>query len=313
MKDRSSRDRIPSGDLTAYERWELPLLDENGQQKPSVRPERGRVKPLTAEDLETIHNEAWEDGHSQGFETGKKEGMDQGIREGYKVGHEEGLTAGREEGYNKGLEEAREEIRQQQARLENVMGQLLKPIEQQEEATEAAMLNLVMALTRAVVRRELTIQSEQVVTLVREALHVLPNTQEQVSVRVNPVDYEAVKAAAAHYESDTRVISDDAVHAGGCLVENNHTLVDYTVEKRFQKVVQAMLDQQMNSGDTGEHGDLDAVMGELSDYHREVLETPDDDGAVPTDARAAEAPDEAESSRSGEPPASDEGQDDESG
>ena len=49
MKD-SDQDskRIPKEQMTAWERWELPLLDERGNQVV----EEEEVKPLTAADLE---------------------------------------------------------------------------------------------------------------------------------------------------------------------------------------------------------------------------------------------------------------------
>jgi len=120
MTRNSNRDRIPSGDLTAYERWELPLLDEEGRRGASVESEERNVKPMTAEELEAIHNEAVEEGRREGYEAGKQEGMDQGAREGYRVGYDEGLSAGREAGEEKGLEEARERVQEQQQRLEEI-------------------------------------------------------------------------------------------------------------------------------------------------------------------------------------------------
>ncbi len=272
MSNRSSRDRIPSGDLTAYERWELPLLDEEGGRKPSVTQGEEEVKPLTAEDLEAIHNEAYQDGYSEGFELGKKEGMDQGAREGYRLGEEEGQAAGRETGHQQALDETRQAMEEKQAQLDQLMESLVKPIDQQRDSVEAATLNLVMALSRAVIQRELSIDSSQITNLVRDALDTLPGADEQVRISVNPDDAEAVRQAVIHHEASTRVIENERIHPGGCKVENSQSLVDFSVEKRFQKVVQSMLDQQLSDDDTGEHSELDAMMGELSDYHRDVLE-----------------------------------------
>ena len=55
MKDpRRNLDRIPKENLTAYERWELPLLDARGNEVAQV--EDREVKPLTAADiLSLIH------------------------------------------------------------------------------------------------------------------------------------------------------------------------------------------------------------------------------------------------------------------
>jgi|GEM_PF-197444 len=283
MKTKSNRDRIPSEDMTAYERWELPLLDENGKRRPSVEDGEQDVRPLTAEDIENIRKEAYDDGHAEGLEAGTKKGLDQGAREGYKLGYEEGHSAGREDGEKQGLEESRTASEERLKRLDAIVSELLNPLERQEEAVEAALVNLTMAVVRSVIHRELQIDSSQISTLVSAAIRALPNPDEQVRIRVNPADFSDVSAMAEKYATESRVLADEAVMPGGCLVENDHSLVDFTVEKRFQKAVQQMLDKQLSEPD-GESAELGAMMGELSDFHREVLDKPDEEAPATADA-----------------------------
>ncbi len=285
MTRHSQRDRIPSGDLTAYERWEMPLLDENGRRRAgSEDVEQEEVKPLTAEQLEAIHNEAREEGYNAGFEAGKTEGMDQGAREGYRVGYDEGHAAGREAGEQQGLEEGREQVRQQEERLRQLMEGLANPIRQEEEAVEAALLNLVTALSRSVIHRELQLDSSQIGTIVRRALQSLPDSDRDMRIRVHPDDVETVRQALEGVTNHATAVPDDQILAGGCTVENGRSLIDYTVEKRFQKQVQRMLEDQLSNAEDEEHGELDAVMGEMSDYHRDVLESGDTPGDDSGDA-----------------------------
>lgn len=291
MTRNSQRDRIPSGDLTAYERWELPLLDENGRRRASVDSEERDVRPMTAEELEAIHNQAVEEGHREGFEAGKQEGMDQGAREGYRLGYDEGLAAGREAGEQQGLEEARARVRDQQQRLEEVMDSLLKPIEQQREATEAALLNLVMALSRSVIHRELKLNSSHIGEVLRHAVDMLPDADESMRIHVHPDDAESVRHAVEAIEGRAVVHPDEALHPGGCKVENSRSLVDYTVEKRFQKAVQQMLDAQFGDDEQQGYGEMDAVMGDMSDFHRDVLEEPEEPESPPGEPAPSDASD----------------------
>ena len=69
--------RIPVEQLTAFERWELPLLDEEGNRLVVNEVDN---KALTVEQLETIR----QNGYQAGFE--------QGSAEGYEEGHESGLV-----------------------------------------------------------------------------------------------------------------------------------------------------------------------------------------------------------------------------
>ena len=107
MKD-SDQDtkRIPKEQLTAWERWELPLLDERGNQ---VIQEQ-EVKPLTAADLEEIRQAAREDGFQEGREAGYQEGFEKGRADG----HQQGLQAGEAEGRELGQQQAEEGLQQLQ-------------------------------------------------------------------------------------------------------------------------------------------------------------------------------------------------------
>ncbi len=57
-----------------------------------------------------------------------------------------------------------------------------------------------------------------------------------------------------------------------------HSLVDFTVEKRFQKAVQGMLDKQLDNEKAGEGEELDAMMGDLTDFRHDVLDSDEDEG-----------------------------------
>ncbi|SFM17000.1 flagellar assembly protein FliH [Marinobacter zhejiangensis] len=282
MKD-DPRNRIPSEQLTAYERWELPLLDQQGNEV--VREEEREVKPLTAADLEEIRQAAWEDGHAEG----KAEGLQAGHAEGLEKGHQEGLAQGLAEGRSQGHEEAlaqtREDVEGRLERLQQLLGELLVPIQRHEDELETALVNLTTVLARAVIYRELAMDSSHIQAVVQRAMASLPSTSENVRLLVNPADAEWVAQVASQYDAGAAIVEDTSILPGGCKLETRHSLVDFTVEKRFQKAVQSMLDQQLDSDDPGDSAELDAMMGDLTDFHRDVLSTPgtqgDDSDNVP--------------------------------
>lgn len=273
MKHKGHRDRIPSEELTAYERWELPLLDEKGNMVAHSREEDRNVKPLTAADLEAIRKEAWEDGQKEGQQAGHEEGLTRGREAGHQEGFQQGLDEGRAQGREEALQQTREEVETRLKQLEAIMADLVDPIHRHEDELETALFNLSTVLARAVVYRELQTDSSQIRTVVREAVASLPSTQDNVRIRVNPSDLEWVRDVAGRLEAEASVVEDETILAGGCKVETRHSLVDFTVEKRFQKAVQRMLDQQLDSDEPGDSVELDAMMGDLTDFHRDVLET----------------------------------------
>lgn len=278
MKDPRRRNRIPPEELSAWERWELPLLDERGDEVP--REDEVDVKPLTAADIEAIRQSAWEEGRDEGLKSGYDEGLRQGIEEGREQGYREGRETGEQEGRTQAEADTRAGIDEKLSRLEQIMAELVAPIERHQDELESALVNLATVLARAVVYRELSLDSSQIRRVVTDAVNSLPSTRENVRIRVHPSDAEWVKGAAGELDAEVAVTADDTVMAGGCKVETRHSLVDYTVEKRFQKAVQNMLEKQLSAASAGESGELESVMGDLSDFHRDVLDEPgasDDD------------------------------------
>ncbi|WP_372996995.1 flagellar assembly protein FliH [Marinobacter sp.] len=272
MKD-STRDvnRIPKEQLTAYERWELPLLDARGNEVP--REEEREVKPLTAADIDEIRQAAREDGFREGRDQGYQAGLAEGREEGHREGLEKGLDEGREQGKTQGYEDTRKEIDVKLDRLEHLLGELLLPIKRHEDELETSLVNLTTVLARAVVYRELTIDSSQIRHVVRRAIETLPSTAENIRIHIHPEDCEMVREVAARLDASASVIEDTSILPGGCKVETRHSLVDFTVEKRFQRAVQSMLDQQMNDSEGGETEELDSMMEDLTGFHRDVLDS----------------------------------------
>lgn len=284
MKD-STRDlnRIPKEQLTAYERWELPLLDARGNEV--AREEERDVKPLTAADIDGIRQAAREDGYNEGREQGYQAGLTEGRKQGHQEGLETGLAEGREQGKSQGYEDTRKETDTKLDRLEHLLGELLLPIRRHEDELETALVNLTTVLARAVVYRELTIDSSQIRHVVRRALDALPSTAENIRIHIHPEDCEMVREVTARLETSASVIEDDNILPGGCRVETRHSLVDFTVEKRFQRAVQSMLDQQMSESESGETEELDSLMEDLTGFHRDVLSSQE-----PEDSREGPKP-----------------------
>lgn len=283
---KKDRAKIPTEQLTAYERWELPLMNEGLQQG-----RLAEVKLPTAADLEKIQQEAYREGFRQGKAAGQRAGFEEGRQQGHQQGHEAGLKqgvkAGTEQGESTALANKKEEINQHLQQLDELLSALQLPLQSIQQQTEETLVNLVLAISRAVVFRELQVDSTQIARVVNEALAALPTQDEQATIFVNPQD-AALLQRYAEQNSDlnpggvkqttaideaTRVVADTEVMVGGCRVETRHTLLDFTVEKRFQQVVQQMLARQSKPPESPEVHDFSAKMGTMSDLHRDVLET----------------------------------------
>lgn len=229
--------RIPREELTAYERWELPVLDEQGNEvSPEEEPE---VRPLTAADLEEIRRAAYEEGY--------REGRSEGREAGHQEGLESGLAEGREQGHREAYEQTRAALEARLARLEYFIGELVQPVRRHQEEVADSLTSLVTTLARVVVQRELLLDSSVIRQVVRQALDVLPPEAGNIRIYVHPDDLEPVHEIAGTLEATSSVVADPELTPGGCRVETRHSLVDFTVEERFRQAVQNMLEA---GGDT---------------------------------------------------------------
>ena len=263
MSEQKEKDATkPTSEMTAYERWELPSLSGG---EPSGRPTRPEtVKPLTANDLEQIRQEAYQDGFNQG----QREGQKQGVEEGRKVG----LEKGKEEGLRIGQEQAKIALQADKQALESLCSSLLKPIEEQREAVEQVLLNTTLALVRSVIHAEIGMNSEVIKQALIRCIDSLPKHANDVCIQLNPQDLLHAKELIQALAPQATVRPDAAIARGGCVVETSDQVLDFTVEKRYQLAVQAMLMDAAKSQNFEVHQETPESLQSHTDYSNQLLQ-----------------------------------------
>ncbi|WP_348750894.1 flagellar assembly protein FliH [Pseudomonas rhodesiae] len=247
-KDEAPSDLIRARDVGEFDIWSLPSFDPH---VPEPEPEPveetpvemeevplEEVQPLTLEELESIRQEAY----NEGFAAGEKDGFRSTT---LKV-----------------RQEAEAALAVKLASLERLMGSLFEPIAEQDTQIEKAMVRLVEHMTRQVIQRELALDSSQIESVMREALKLLPLGVGNVRLYINPQDFEQVKALRERHEETWRIVEDAALQPGGCRVETEHSRIDATVETRISQIMAKLLDQQheqvLNPAEPDLSIDLDA-------------------------------------------------------
>ncbi len=196
--------RVIDGKMSAYERWELPVVEG--------RDAFNSMRPMTAEKLEAIHKEA----HKAGFEQGHREG----------------------------LEAAQKEIAAQMQRFNQIMRALSEPLAAADEQVEQELIALAMAVARQIIRRELQTDPEQVVGVVREAMAELPSSARNIRIFLHPDDASLVREALNTEEDETapwKIVEDMVLTRGGCRIESDTSRVDASVEKRLNTIVAELM------------------------------------------------------------------------
>ena len=226
--DESVTDLIRARDVRGFESWAMPSFDPpKPEPEPEPEPEPPEmeevpleeVQPLTLEELESIRQEAY----NEGFAIGEKEGF-----------HSTTLKV---------RQEAETALAAKIASLELLMANLFEPIAEQDTQIEKSLVDLVQHITRQVIKRELAIDSTQIEHVMRDALKLLPLGVENVRLYVNPQDFAQVKALRERHEESWRIVEDESLLPGGCRVETEHSRIDASVESRVTQVMAKLFDQ----------------------------------------------------------------------
>ena len=105
-----------------------------------------------------------------------------------KEGKEKGQSAGYEAGLKKGEDEQKAEA----ALLAQVSRALMQPIDQQDQALEKVMLDMILQISKLILKRELKIDSSQVLDIIKEALQTLNCGSQKVRILLHPKDLQKV-------------------------------------------------------------------------------------------------------------------------
>ena len=108
-----------------------------------------------------------------------------------------------------------------------------------EHVMARGVLDLACELARQVVRRELSVNTDAMQPVLREALAMLAADTKSAVIRLNPMDLEVLEPAIRSEFAGLALtlLPDQALNQGGCLVESAGTVVDGTLEKRWARAV----------------------------------------------------------------------------
>jgi flagellar assembly protein FliH len=204
-------------DAAAAAVWELPPIDG-----PVVaRRRRGA-------DLDAIEREAWDKGHAEGREAG--------------------LAAARQE-----QQKAQAEIDRRVQQLGSILDFMSRPLAEVDAQVQRQLALLAGAIARQVVRRELKIQPDDIIGVIRDTVSLLPVTARDVRVHLNPDDANLVRSRLTEVTSVRAwsITEDPILPRGGCRVTSENSTIDAQVEQRVGAAIAAVLGDERSAA-TGE-------------------------------------------------------------
>lgn len=281
------RERIPAAEVKDSKRWNLPYWTEPNHLVHSeehaeddevlVEDEEIEVEPLTAEQLELIRQEAFNEGLEQGLiegrQKGEKLGYEAGHLEGLEKGQIEGRTLGYDSGFEKGEKQALDKGTQEHEKNTKNFKSILSAIHQylinQKQEMSENIPDIVLAISKAVVTQELSQGSEHIVSLVQQAVESLPLDSGNLRIDVNPLDLPFIEAAIEQGEFDGEAHASEKIDAGGCRIHTRYSAVDFTLSERWQAIEKQYRRQLQLSQDDDEDDDEFNIMTLSDELERE--------------------------------------------
>jgi flagellar assembly protein FliH len=159
----------------------------------------------------------------------------------------EGFADGFAQGHAKATLEAQHQINEYTrnqgheaaVRFANLANSLQAEVNAARETMADGVLELACELARAMVQREVVVDPQLLLPIIRAGLDHLKDEAKPVHIRLNPRDMDALKAplAAEFAQLPFTLVADTHVASGGCQMESAGTQIDATVPARWHRAM----------------------------------------------------------------------------
>lgn len=169
-----------------------------------------------------------------------KEVQESAYQQAYELGLQEGRAQAYEE-HNAVLTERLNTFEALLQKIENLKAELVT-------ANESHLVTLVYHLASRLAMEEISSRKELILSVIRTAIGDV-QSEERMTLKLAPSDLEFVEAmkdkASGELNSfkNMKIEESLAITPGGCIIETNYGVVDATVEKRVQKLWEALADK----------------------------------------------------------------------
>lgn len=219
--------------------WPLPSLQQRGKVVHSAKREgeerakeavenvsrSARPKHLTAEDITKITKEAEEEGFTAGYQ------------EGFSKGEIQGEIKGRSEGEAKAYQEYKTRLEDEYNRLQAICDQLSDPLGIQDKALENTLMDMTHHFACQLIQKEIEKNPESLRTLVSKVLQALPAGSNNITIFLHPDDGLLIEKHLEGKNQNWPIQTDESLTRGGCRVETRESIVDFSIEKRWQALL----------------------------------------------------------------------------
>jgi flagellar assembly protein FliH len=159
-----------------------------------------------------------------------------------------------EKGVQEGMREGEKRAAASYSRAVELMAKMSGELKNAQESfitrAEEDMVALSLAIARQIIRQEVKTNPDIIKSVVKEAIAQLID-KEGATIRVNPQDFEVLTAAESEMgisfqgKDRYKILADDFISAGGCIIESKTGIVDADLDTQFDEIWRRLL----NTGD----------------------------------------------------------------
>lgn len=242
--------------------YQFPPLVENKTIQPEIVDDDFSLMPESpsgSDDLESdaipMHDyqESFNKGYQEGKEQGFQSGLLSGEEEGKRIGFAEGIRQGREEGFVTGKHDIDSKLTEIIVPLMALKSLLEEGYEKQINQQQQLIVDLVRRVTKQVIRCELALQPQQILTLVEETIASLPSDISEIEIHLEPSAVKELQLLAFDKLKHWKIVPDPEISQGGCRIVTNKCDADASIETRLNscldKVEEHLLSSKNQSND----------------------------------------------------------------
>lgn len=203
---------------------------------PQAATEPSQSAEESSESIQQQYSQGFQLGMSKGYDEGVKEGIDKGQAQGF----EQGMIAGQQQGREQGIVEGEKAFLEAARPFVALVDKLEKLFIEQERRQREQVCELVQKVAQQVIRCELTLQPQQILSLVEETLETLPSEPTGIKVMMAKEEFDQIAQVAPEKVSEWNIVCDPNLRQGDCRILTKNAEADAGCDQRLETCMQAV-------------------------------------------------------------------------
>lgn len=230
-----------SSDLD-WQPWQLndlsefskPVVEKSKAIEPDVAPADADNGDAPAADESPSAEDELNSLRQQAIQQGHQEGLAKGRQQGYDVGYQEGLNAGRQQGVQDAAAEQQPMVEQ----MRQMVTEFQQTLDALDSVIPARLMQLALTAAKQILGQPPVCDGNALLSQIQQLIQQEPMFSGKPQLRVHPADLERVEQALGPTLSlhGWKLLADNQLHPGGCKVSAEEGDLDASLATRWHEL-----------------------------------------------------------------------------